>query len=386
MRETGRTFVSLDDLDLRRLARDDPRLFLSQYRPPVVIDEIQDAPDLLSYIKGAVDEPRTRGKNVEATGMFWLTSSQQFALIKGVRESLAGRVAFLNLLGMDPAEALGAGAKGRIRHFFQRAPDELASRTPKSNPQHIFQRILSGSMPAVVAAGRSDTIEFRRRFYSSYVQTYLERDVASLDGVRNLREFEVFLRLLAARAGGLINYTELAKEVGVSANTIRDWTHILERSFHIVVVPPWYRSYSKRLVKTPKIYFLDSGLHAYLTGWENPETALKGPLAGPMLENWVVGLLVRSFWHRGFDKHLHFWRTTTGQEIDIWSENEGKITAAEIKLASSGLHRYLNKTFAPLKSIDPHPSVFGNRFFLCLGDSVTPIAENTWQVPVQYID
>ena len=181
-------------------------------------------------------------------------------------------------------------------------------------------------------------------------------------------------------------HLSMVSGICVSANTIRDWTHILERSFHILVVPPWYRSYSKRLVKTPKIYFLDSGLHAYLTGWENPETALKGPLAGPMLENWVVGLLVRSFWHRGFDKHLHFWRTTTGQEIDIWSENEGKITAAEIKLASSGLHRYLNKTFAPLKSIDPHPSVFGNRFFLCLGDSVTPIAENTWQVPVQYID
>lgn len=386
LRETGRTFVTLDDLDLRRLAQDDPRLFLSQYRPPVVIDEIQYAPDLLFYIKSAVDELRRKGKNAEATGMFWLTGSQQFALMKGVRESLAGRVAIFNLLGMDPGEALGQGESARTRHFFQRKPVELTPWIEPQNPQLIFRWILAGSMPAVVSTGDLSAKEFRRRFYSSYVQTYLERDIASLDGVRNLREFDVFLRLLAARVGGLVNYTELAKEVGVSANTIRDWTHILERSFHIIVVPPWYRSYSKRLVKTPKIYFLDSGLQAYLTGWEDPETALKGPLAGPMLENWVVGLLARSFWHRGFDQHLYFWRTTTGQEIDIWSENEGMITVAEIKIASSGLHRFLKKTFSPLESIDPHPSVFGNRFFLCLGDSVTPIAENTWQVPVQFID
>ena len=392
LRDAGRSVVSLDDLDLRRLAQNDPRLFLDQYPPPVVIDEFQYAPDLLSYIKVAVDNLTTKGRNEEAAGMYWLTGSQQFALMKGVRESLAGRVAILNLLGTDPSEAAGfaASESGNAKssdHFFARRPDELIPWSANPAPQAIFQSIINGSMPAVITAtDRSDAREFRRRFYSSYVQTYLERDVAALDGIRNLREFELFFRLLAARAGGLINYTELAKEVGVSANTIRDWTTILERSFHVVTIAPWFRSFSKRLVKTPKIYFLDSGLHAYLTGWDDADTALRGPLAGFMLENWVIGLLVRSYWHRGLDEHLSFWRTTTGHEIDVWSDNGGTITLAEIKLVSSGLHRHLGAAFRPLDSIDPHPFEFGNRLFLSLGDTVKPIAENIWQVPVQFID
>jgi predicted AAA+ superfamily ATPase len=379
--EPDRRFVSLDDLDARRLAQEDPRLFLSTYPPPVTIDEFQYAPDLTVYIKIAVDELTTRGKNKAAAGMFWLTGSQQFALMKNIRESMAGRVAILELLGMDPTEAaaLPAGSKS----FFQCDPTELQPWAESPSPQSIFSRIIDGSMPALLTAPRDE--ETRRRFYSSYVQTYLERDVSALDGVRNLREFELFFRLLAARAGQLINYSELAKEVGVSAVTIRSWTEILTRSFHIATVGPYFRSLSKRLVKTPKIYFLDSGLQAWLTGWQDPETALRGPLAGQMLENWVVGLLIRSAWHRGREHRLWFWRTSTGQEVDLMHDDGEGINLAEIKLGASKADQVAHRAFGRVTTLDPHPQRWNRRYVLNLGPNVLPLESDTWQVPVWYI-
>ena len=382
LREPDRTFVSLDDLDMRLLAQEDPKLFLARFPPPVLIDEFQYAPDLLPYIKIAVDERATRGR--DAAGLFWLTGSQHFVLMKHVRESLAGRVAIFSLLGMDPAELTGTPAPATS--FFNTEPENLLPWTEETSPVHIFRTILGGSMPGILTPGNEADTSIRRQFYSSYVQTYLERDVASLDGVRNLREFELFFRLLAGRAGQLVNYAGLAREVGVSAMTIRAWTTILERSFHILTVPPYYRSLSKRLVKTPKVYFLDSGLHAWLTGWHDPETALDGPMAGQLLENWVVGLIVRSAWHRGEDTSIYFWRTSTGQEVDIWHEQAGRIATAEVKLRAGGrIHELAREAFRPLAVIDPSPYKWGRKHLITLGDRILPLDHETWQVPVQYI-
>jgi uncharacterized protein len=382
LREPERQFVSLDDLDLRRLAQDDPKLFLARFPPPVVIDEFQYAPDLLSYIKIAVDDLRTRGLNREAAGMYWLTGSQQFVLMRHVRESLAGRVAILNLLGFEPAELAGVCDNGPS--VFDAPLDHAVSWADQPSPREVFSRIINGSMPGFLAA--ETTPETRLQYYSSYVQTYLERDVSALDGVRNLRGFELFFRLLAARAGQLVNYADIARDVGVSAMTIREWLTILERSFHVVTIAPYYRSFSKRLVKTPKVYFLDSGLHAWLTGWNDPDTSLSGPLAGSLFENWVVGLLVRDGWHRGGDHGLSFWRTSAGQEVDIWRESEGRIDTAEVKLRAGGdLGAIARRAFRPLDTIDPTPFSWGRRLLFTLGDRILPVDRETWQVPVQYI-
>jgi hypothetical protein len=379
----NRRFVSLDDLELRRLARSEPGLFIRQFPPPVLIDEFQYAPDILPYIKISVDELTTRGMNRQAAGMYWLTGSQHFGLMKGVQESLAGRIALLELLGFSPYEILEP-KKPHAEGFFEQdfsilATDSVLS-TNRLEPLEVFETILRGSLPQAVLSGIN--AEERRSFYSSYVQTYLERDVSTLEGVRNLDAFATFTRLLAARTGQLINYSSVARDVGVSVNTIREWTTILERSFHIYLLHPYYRSLNKRLVKTPKIYFLDSGLQAYLTGWSDPEQALRGPLAGQLFENWVVSNLVRSYRQRGRRENLFFWRTRTGQELDLWSENTGVISAAEVKIAE----RSDSAVFHALDALDPSPLRFGRRILFSVSRNLLEYAPGTWNVPVQFIN
>jgi hypothetical protein len=378
-----RRFVSLDDLELRRLAQSEPGLFIRQFPPPVLIDEFQYAPDILPYIKIAVDELTTRGRNRQAAGMYWLTGSQHFGLMKGVRESLAGRVALLELLGFSPYELLQPKKpfpEGLFEQDFSMLAKDHALSSSCREPLEVFEAIMRGSLPQAALSGLG--AEERRSFYSSYVQTYLERDVSTLEGVRNLGAFATFTRLLAARTGQLINYSGLARDIGVSVNTIREWTTILERSFHIYLLHPYYRSLNKRLVKTPKIYFLDSGLQAYLTGWSDPEQALRGPLAGQLFENWVVSNLVRSYRQRGRRENLYFWRTRTGQELDLWSESTGIITAAEVKLSE----RSDSAVFRALDSLDPSPLRFGRRVLFSISQNLLEYAPRTWNVPVHFIN
>jgi len=378
-----RRFVSLDDLELRRLAQSEPGLFIRQFPPPVLIDEFQYAPDILPYIKIAVDELTTRGRNRQAAGMYWLTGSQHFGLMKGVRESLAGRVALLELLGFSPYELIKPKKpfpEGLFEQDFSMLAKDHALSSSCREPLEVFEAIMRGSLPQAALSGLG--AEERRSFYSSYVQTHLERDVSTLEGVRNLGAFATFTRLLAARTGQLINYSGLARDIGVSVNTIREWTTILERSFHIYLLHPYYRSLNKRLVKTPKIYFLDSGLQAYLTGWSDPEQALRGPLAGQLFENWVVSNLVRSYRQRGRRENLYFWRTRTGQELDLWSESTGIITAAEVKFSE----RSDSAVFRALDSLDPSPLRFGRRVLFSISQNLLEYAPRTWNVPVHFIN
>lgn len=382
--DANRRFVTLDDPQLRSLAQEDPQLFIRQFPPPLFIDEFQYAPDLLSLIKIEVDKLRTVGRNREAAGMYWLTGSQHFSLMRNVRESLAGRVAIFDLLGFSPYE-LSRPSEWIEKPFFEQDFDELAAAfsvaTPQTSthPTDLFRRIITGSMPDA-ALGFVPREELNR-FYGSYVQTYLERDVAALDGVRNLRQFELFYRLLAGRVGQLLNYASIANEVGVSLNTVKEWTYILMKGFQVYVLSPYFRSFSKRLVKTPKLYFLDSGLQAYLSGWTEPENALTGPMAGQMFENWVVGSLLRSYWHRGQREPLYFWRTRSGGEIDIWVARGGIIDTAEIKLSSRAKESF----FAPLRQIDPAPERFGRKVVLSLAERPLRIKADLWNVPATLI-
>lgn len=381
--ESTRKIVTLDDLELRRFAKSEPKLFIEQFPPPVLIDEFQYAPDLLPYIKMAVDALTTAGRNRQAAGMYWLTGSQHFLLMKNVRESLAGRVAILDLLGFSPSEMLQPTEFGAANIFDQDinllARDVVFAKSYRE-PNQVFASIINGSLPRIFVSAM-DSYE-RKSFYSYYIQTYLERDVSALDGVRNLGGFEMFLRLLAGRAGQLLNFSEMSREVGVSVNTIKEWTTILQRSFHIILLAPYYRSLAKRLVRTPKIYFLDSGLHSYLTGWHEPEQAIRGPLAGQLFENWVVSNVVRSFRHRGQRENIYFWRTRTGQELDLWYESAGKISTAEIKLSA----RLDPSPFRYLGSIDPAPYAFGNKILFTLSREIIKFASNTWNIPTHYIN
>ena len=378
-----RRIVTLDDLEIRRLARNEPKLFMEQFPPPVLIDEFQYAPDLLPYIKIAVDSAATTNRNREAAGMYWLTGSQHFLLMKNIRESLAGRVAILELLGFSPSEELQPAVFDDA-HIFDQNLQRLSGNAVFSGsykePAEVFASIIDGSMPRVFASGMNS--QERRSFYSYYVQTYLERDVSALDGVRDLEGFEMFLRLLAGRAGQLLNFSALSREVGVSVNTIKEWTTILQRSYHIMLLSPFYRSFAKRLMRTPKIYFLDSGLHAYLTGWHEPEQALRGPLAGHLFENWVVSNIVRSFLHRGQRNELYFWRTRTGQELDLWYESAGRIVTAEIRLSA----RLDTTPFRFLDGIDPSPFAFGKRILFTLSREILRFGNDMWNVPVHYIN
>ena len=246
--EPTRRFVTLDDLEQRTLAQDNPALFLERYPPPVLIDEFQYAPQLLSAIKIAVDEKRTR--LLSCAGAFWLTGSQNFGMMEGVQESLAGRVAILKLLGMSLSEAQQNKGAFASPPFFERPRNLFET---KKSSRDLFVHLLKGDKPEIWASPKMNVAQY----YSSYIQTYLERDVRSQLGVRELGQFERFMRLLAARCGQLLNMASLAPDVGVTIPTIRSWLTILERSFQIYILQPYYNNLSKRQVKTPKIYFLE---------------------------------------------------------------------------------------------------------------------------------
>jgi hypothetical protein len=335
--EAGRRFVTLDDMDVRRLAKEDPEQFLERYPPPVFIDEFQYAPEILPYIKIRVDEKRTR--MVRCAGEYWLSGSQNFGLMKGVAESLAGRVAVFDLPGFSLAEALPGRKEPGKKPFFEAFGRDFETR--KSVPE-LFDAILKGDKPDVWVRKSLD----RGLFYSSYVQTYLERDVRSQLGVRHLGHFEKFMRLIAARVGQLMNMAKISSELGVSIPTVKEWLAVLERSDQIFVLPPYSGSISKRLVRTPKVYFLDSGLAAHLLRWQDVETALAGPMAGQLFENWAVSEIVKSYRHRGARPDLYFWRTKEGQEFDLLYEAGGKKHLAEIKL-SSAIHN-LSRSVRPV--------------------------------------
>mgnify|MGYP001619815459 CR=1 FL=1 len=324
--EPHRTFVSLDDPDMRRLAKEDPAQFIERFPPPVFIDEFQYAPQILPHIKMAVDTKTTRLR--KAAGMYWLSGSQKFALMKGVQESLAGRVAILNLAGFSLGETAGA-AQGFPKEPFLEVfnPRFTANRTLND----LFKIILKGDKPELWSGKKLPA----GLFYSSYIQTYLERYVRGQLGIRDLGTFDKFMRLLAGRMGQLLNMAGISSEIGVSIPTVKEWLTVLERSDQIMLLQPYFGNINKRLIKTPKVYFLDTGLAAHLVKWADPRTTLAGPMAGQLFENWVISEIVKSCRFRGIEPDIYFWRTKEGEEFDLAYEKGSKLHLAEIKLSSS---------------------------------------------------
>ena len=314
--DAGRRFVSLDILAVRELARRDPQAFLDAYPPPVTIDEIQYAPQLLPHIKAMIDA------NPDAMGGFWLSGSQQFQLMKGVSESLAGRVAVITLGGISQGEELGRIEKAP----FSTEADIPADKT-FDGAVEIYDRIHRGSFPALV----SGRVRNRQRFYGSYVSTYVERDIRDLTKVSDEDRFLKFIRAAAARTGQLLNLSELARDVGVSTPCAKDWLGILKTSNLVYLLNPYLKNATSRIVKTPKLYFTDTGLCCYLLGWDTPKALMNGAMAGAMFETFVVGELLRRSWNCGVEPRLYFYRDKAGAEIDVLIERNGLLEPVEIK-------------------------------------------------------
>jgi predicted AAA+ superfamily ATPase len=270
---------------------------------------------LLPYIKEQVDAHRNRA------GQFILTGSQNLLLMQQVTESLAGRAAILKLLPMSRWE---------INHRPQRGlPWEAhpASPLPAQSTQALWEEILRGFYPEMVSNPERDV----RLWQASYIQTYLERDVRNLRNVGDLTLFHTFLRALAARSAQILNLSELSRDIGVSVNTVKDWISILEASFQIFILRPYYANIGKRLVKSPKVYFVDTGLLCYLVGLRDVEHAAAGPMGGALFENLVVAELFKIFTQRGEEPALYYWRTAAGSEVDVVVETQDKLIPIEIK-------------------------------------------------------
>ncbi len=363
-----RTYVTLDDPLVLDLARHDPALFMQRFSPPLLIDEIQYAPALLPYIKMAVDSNRQ-------AGLFWLTGSQPFHLMQGVSESLAGRVAVLQLLGLSRREMQGAGAE--VAPFLP-LPEQVALRaasiTTPLDLQAVYRLIWRGSFPAVAL---HDSMN-RELFYSSYVQTYLQRDLRDLARVGDEMAFLRFMRAAAARTGQMLKLAELARDADVAPNTAKSWLSILQASGLIYLLEPYHSNLTKRLIKTPKLYFLDTGLCSWLTEWSSPETLEAGAMSGAILETWIMGELLKGWWHSGRRAPFYYYRDNDQKEIDLLIVQDGMLYPLEFK-----------KSASPDRSSIRHFSVLqrfqmpvGPGGVICLTAQALPLTATVTSIPV----
>ena len=322
MEGTDRNYVTLDDLQERALAKNDPEMFLQLHKPPILIDEVQYAPELFSMIKLIVDKEHRKGD-------FWLTGSQIFDLMKGVQESLAGRVAVLSLSSLSQTEIYGGEDRPfqiEIEHLMKRKEGRTSA-----DLQEIFRRIFQGSMPAIV----SNEVSNNSIFYGSYLSTYIERDVRNLSDSIDSIKFLRFLTAVAARCSQMLNVNEIARDADINLKQAKDWMGILETLGIIFYLHPFSNNMLKRLVKTPKYYFYDTGIVAYLTKWSSPETLENGAMNGAILENYVVSEIRKSYLNSGKAPFMYYYRDKDAREIDIVLEQNGELNPIEIKKSAN---------------------------------------------------
>lgn len=313
-------YVSIEAPDVREAASIDPRGFLALYPPPIILDEVHFAPSLLPYIKERLDAHR------HEKGQYLLSGSQNLLLIEQVTESLAGRAAILKLLPLTIREAMGRPQASLPWEEKKEQPRRKNIPSP-----NLWKEFLRGGYPELTANPDRDLI----LWHASYVQTYLERDVRSLRQIGDMMLFQSFLRILASRSGQLLNLTELARDLGMVVNTAKTWLSVLEATFQVMILRPYFANIGKRLVKTPKVYFMDVGTLCYLTGLKDPVHAASGPMSGPIFETAVLSEIVKTFLHRGEEPRIYFWRTSSGIEVDIVVEVNGKLIPIEVKLSST---------------------------------------------------
>lgn len=368
MEGTDRGYVTLDDLNDRSLAKNDPELFLQLHKPPVLIDEVQYAPELFTYIKKYAD------KNHEP-GAFWLTGSQVFKLMQGVQESLAGRVAVLSLTSLSQAEISGVEMKP-----FTIELEKLSEREKerdKTDARGIFERIYRGSMPAIVSGANSNS----QIFYSSYLSTYIERDIRNLSDAIDSLKFLKFMTAAAARCGQMVNVADIAQDADINQTQAKNWLGILETLGIIFYLHPYSNNLLKRLVKTPKLYFYDTGLVCYLTKWSSADTLESGAMNGAILENYVVAEIAKTYWNCGMEPYMYYYRDKDAKEIDIVLEHDGVLNPIEIKKTSNP-GTELTKVFELLdKSSTPR----SKGAIICMKPGLGAIDRDNYIVPIWMI-
>ena len=369
MLNTGRTKVTLDDADERKLASNDPALFLELNPAPVLIDEVQYAPELFSYIKIAVD-------NGAAPGSYWLTGSQSFSLMELARESLAGRVAVLHMSSLSQSELYGDG----ISAPFSVELSELKEREKHlsaCSATEMYSRIWNGAMPG----HRSGKFTDRDLFYSSYIQTYIDRDVTEMiPGVDKLA-YADFIRAAACRVGQQLNLHDIAQDVSVSDDTAKRWMQVLEKSEVVFFLRPYSNNLLKRTVKTPKMYFFDTGLVSYLTRYSSSDILMNGALNGAILENYAVSEIIKTFRNNAKDCIIHYYRDKDSREIDLVIESNGKLHPMEIKKSVNPG----SKLADVFKLLDRGSVPRGTGAVLCLRESMSAVDRDSLIVPIWMI-
>ncbi len=368
IREENRRYVTLDDGNARRLASTDPALFFETYGYPLLIDEFQRVPSILLEMKKIVDEKALAGE--DNSGMFWLTGSQKFKMMQDVSESLAGRIAIFDMSSLSAAE-LDERPAAMFDPELSAIRDRMKTSKPK-NVHQIYEEIFRGGMPKL----RATELD-RDRFYMDYINTYIERDIKDLAQVGKLNEFYDFLVFMAARTAQELKYEEISNAIGVSAPTVKAWVSILERSGIIFILRPYHSKITKRLIKTPKVYFMDTGLAAYLCRWPSAQTLEYGAMDGAFFETYVVTEIVKSYYNAGKPADLFYYRDIDKKEIDLLIVKGDKLYPIEIKKGKEPSNP--DKNFGVLQQfgMEVQPGIV-----LCMSEDLIPYNREAWYCPV----
>lgn len=362
----GYRTVSFDDESLRDQARNDPALFLRTHPAPLFLDEVQKVPELFPAMKSVLDADGSRGQ-------FLMTGSQQFQMMKRAHESLAGRIGILRLQGLSKAETEG---RPDARPF---VPSMDAARwNPSAVPalRETFGAVVRGGYPECFGVPRMNV----RRYFQSYVETYIERDVRDMVDVTNIGVFRTFMRVCAARTGQLLNYADLARDAGISVPTARTWLSMLEISGIVYILHPYYNNLIKRSVKTPKLYFTDTGLCSHLLGIATADAAIDSPMSGALLETYVVMDICKSHWYAGSDAQFWFYRDGDRREVDLVIESNGRLHPVEIKRAATVRAQDVKRGMGAFRAAARERAGLGAVVFL--GDSFGAVDVNTALIPI----
>ncbi|MCD8307844.1 MAG: ATP-binding protein [Clostridia bacterium] len=369
----GMTRVTFQNNNMRHLAETDPDFFFDTYKPPILIDEFQYVPSILSKIKCIIDD--RDAANIPSNGLFWLTGSQRFSMMKGASETLVGRVRCFELSTLSSVEL-----DGRNPGIFHPDIDSLRERTKNVRPQDvhdIFDKIFIGGMPKIIDAGMYKNKTDREGYYADYVDLYLEKDIHLLSQVGDLGLFYKLLVLMAANTGQLLNVDLISKKLGIAYHTAERWISILERSGVIRLVEPYYSNILQRMIKSPKVYFMDTGLACYLGKWTDPRTLEEGNMAGHMFETYVVSEILKSYMNNGSRSQLYFYRDYDKKEVDLLIVEGDTIYPIEVKKGETP--EDAKKNLVPLLNSAYHimPEII-----ICNVSEFMPYDRNTWLFPV----
>lgn len=383
MAEQNRKIVSLDNPTIRAFAKNDPELFLQRYAPPVLIDEVQYAPELFDYIKVYVDKEKSMGD-------FWLTGSQTFRMMQKVTESLAGRAGVVRMLGLSNSEI----NESRFPAFHVDIP-KLAERMNTTKPMkllELYERIFKGSMPRLY---ENESVD-KEQYYESYLETYISRDIKDLSQVADETAFLNYMNIIAARTATNVNYETIAGEAGISAPTAKHWLSILVSSGLVALIQPYSNNALKRVIKAPRMYFLDTGFCSHLTRWSSPKTLEAGAMSGAIFETWVVSEIYKSYLNQGKQPPLYFYRDSNKKEIDLIIYQDGVLNPIEIKKGSAP--KNATKNFSVLSPVEKEPSEesilngtahlkteIGTGAVICMPPDLIPVDKKNWYIPAWII-